>query len=112
MLPTCTGPVEGMFAQCLRRLANFTLAGQKYQHVSRANALRLVDSIDDGVVQIAFLVLAVSCTGRQRISIGYSRPDTSITGALLKCREKRLASSVAEVQDEFSVRCFSSSCFK
>jgi hypothetical protein len=45
-------------AQGLGGLADLALAGQEHQHVAGAAALRLVDRIDQRVVEVAVLVLA------------------------------------------------------
>jgi hypothetical protein len=46
-----------VLAQGLGRLADLALAGQEHQHVARPGAMRLVDGVDDGVVQVAVLLL-------------------------------------------------------
>ena len=50
--------------------------------------------------------------GRQRISTGNNRPDTSITGASSKCFEKRSASMVAEVMTSRRSLRFCTSVFR
>ena len=57
-----------MFAQRLGRLADLALAGQEHQHVARAGAMRRVDGIDDGIVEIHVLLLVEGAvTGLDRI---------------------------------------------
>ena len=47
---------EGVFSQGLGGLADFALAGQENEEVTGARAGKLVAGIDDGLVQIAFVI--------------------------------------------------------
>ena len=49
-------PGERMLAQGFRRLADLPLARQEYQHVAGPGALRFVDGVDDGIVDLPVLV--------------------------------------------------------
>ena len=48
-----------VLAQRLGGFANLALARQKHQHVARAAAMRLVDGIDDGFIDVTIIVHAV-----------------------------------------------------
>jgi hypothetical protein len=107
--PAC----QRMLAQRLRRLADFALAGQEDEDVAGAEAGQFVGGIDDGVVEIALVVLLVDVLDRPMTHLDrVQRPETSITGAPLKCCEKRSASMVAEVMISFRSGRFGSNCFR
>jgi hypothetical protein len=103
-----------VLAQRLGRLADLALAGQEDQHIARSGAMRLVHRIDDGIVEVARPSSLPRRLGQRpkRVSIGYSRPETSITGAPSKCLLKRSASSVAEVTITFRSRRLGSNCLR
>ena len=60
------GAAKRMLAQRLGGFANFPLTRQEHQHVAVASAAQFLDGFDDGIVQIAILVLVGS--------IGLHRP--------------------------------------
>jgi hypothetical protein len=101
-----------VLAQGLGGLADLALAGQEHQHVTRPGAMRLVDRIDDGVVEVAVLLLvegAEACLDRIQAP---GNLDHRCRPSMKKCRLKRSASSVAEVTISFRSRRFGSSCFR
>jgi hypothetical protein len=53
-----------VLAQGLGRFADFALAGQEDQHVARPGPVRLVDGIDDGVIEIRILLLVEGAEAR------------------------------------------------
>ena len=57
----CPGSAEGMLAQRLCRLANFTLARKKDEHIARSASNGFIDRIQDGLFDIAFVLILILC---------------------------------------------------
>jgi hypothetical protein len=102
------------FAQRLGRLADLALAGQEDQHVAGAERAQLVARHRRSRRRQSRSSSRSASSARpggnalDRIQ----RPDTSITGAPLKCFRKTLGIDRRRGDDHLQVRRFGSSCFR
>jgi hypothetical protein len=91
-----------VLSQRLRRLADFPFAGQEDQDVAGAEPRHFVGGIDNGVVEIALVVLLVDILDRPVTHLDRVEPAGDFDHRrffplTVKCVEKRSASMVAEV---------------
>ena len=105
MRRTQAGAGQRVLPQRFRRLADFALAGQEDQDVAAAQARQFVGGIDDGVVEIALVVILFKIGNRPVTHVDRVEParhlDHRCTAEMLR---KALGVDGRRGDDDFQVR--------